>query len=204
MKKMLSLGLLFVALAPFATFGNDKHEIRSFDFKGGIGVDPVSNVVVSAAIPPVTTVTPNTVRGVSPAGQIWRIADLHAEVSNDGHIRVHGRGLLLAGGNGIGTNGGQSVFATLFCGPAASATAFSTNLTGVALDSDGDFTIDDVLSPLPRTLAIRLCCSSGRPGELTRGSQQASKSRPEACRKPVVSQVYAMDQDGRGAALVLI
>lgn len=149
MKKMLILGLLFVALAPLATFGNDKHDDSLVRFKGGIGVDPVSNVVVSATIPPVTTVTPNIVRGVSPAGQIWRIAELRAEVSYDGRIRVHGRGLLLAGGNGIGTNGGQSVFATLFCGPAASATAFSSNLTGVALDSDGDFTIDDVLSPLP-------------------------------------------------------
>jgi hypothetical protein len=58
---------------------------------------------------------------------------------------------LFAGGNVIGTNGGQSVFATLFCGPAASATAFSTNLAGVALDSDGDFTIDDFLSSLPNT-----------------------------------------------------
>jgi len=151
MKKMLSLGLLIVALVPFATFGNEKHENSLVRFRGGIGVIPVSNVVVSAAIPPVTTVTPNTVRGVSPAGQIWRIADLHAEVSNDGHIQVRGRGLLFAGGNVIGTNGGQSVFATLFCGPAASATAFSTNLAGVALDSDGDFTIDDVLSSLPNT-----------------------------------------------------
>ena len=150
MKKMLTLGLMFVAaLAPLATFGNEKHEDSLVRFRGGIGVDPVSNVVVSATIPPVTTVTPNVVRGVSPAGQIWRIAELRAEVSNDGHIRVRGRGLLFAGGNAIGTNGGQSVFATLFCGPAASATAFSSNLAGVALDSDGDFTIDDVLSSLP-------------------------------------------------------
>jgi len=72
-------------------------------------------------------------------------------VATDGHIRVHGRGLLLGGGNGIGTNGGQSVFATLFCGPAASATASSSNQAGVALDEDGNFSIDDVLSPLPQS-----------------------------------------------------
>jgi hypothetical protein len=149
MKNMLALGLLLVALAPLSTFGNDKHEDSLVRFKGAIGVDPISNVVVSATIPQVVTVSPNAVRGISPSGQIWRIADLHAEVNNDGRIRVRGRGLLLGGGNGIGTNGGQSVFATLFCGPAASATASSSNLAGVALESDGDFTIEDVLSPLP-------------------------------------------------------
>ena len=69
--------------------------------------------------------------------------------SIDGHIRVRGRGLLLAGGNGIGTNARQSLFATLFCGPAASATTSSSILTGVALATNGDNTIDDVLSPLP-------------------------------------------------------
>jgi hypothetical protein len=77
------------------------------------------------------------------------IRDLDARVDIDGHIRVHGSGLLLAGGNGIGTAGGLGVFATLFCGSADSATASSSSATGVALDSDGDFSIDDVLSPEP-------------------------------------------------------
>jgi len=149
MKYVLALGLLLGTLMPLATFGNGARDNSLVKFKGGIGVDPISNVVVSTTTPPVTTATPNAVRGVSPPGQIWRIADLDAEVSIDGHIRVRGRGLLLAGGNGIGTSAGQSVFATLFCGPAASAVASSTTLTGVALESDGDFTIDDVLSPLP-------------------------------------------------------
>lgn len=115
-------------------------------FKGGIGVIPVSNVTVSGGA---TTVSANIVRGVSPPGQIWVIRDLDAKVDIYGRIRVHGRGLLLAGGNGIGTAAGLSVFATLFCGPAASATASSSSATGVALDSDGDFSIDDVLSPAP-------------------------------------------------------
>ncbi|MDP9010185.1 MAG: hypothetical protein M3N91_16020 [Pseudomonadota bacterium] len=43
----------------------------------------------------------NVVRGVNPSGQPWIIADLRAEVSVDGHIRVKGKGLLLAGGNPI-------------------------------------------------------------------------------------------------------
>jgi len=145
-KKMLGLSLGLVAIVALSAFGNGKRENSLVRFKGAIGADPISNVVVSGTT---TTVSPNTVRGVPPPGQIWRIADLDANVSTDGHIRVRGRGVLLGGGNGIGTNGGQSVFATLFCGPASGATASSSNQAGVALESDGDFTIDDVLSPFP-------------------------------------------------------
>jgi hypothetical protein len=141
MKYMLGLGLLLVALVPLSTIASN----TLVKFKGGIGCDPISNVTVSTATPPVTTATANTVMGAVPAGQLWRIADLDAYVSIDGHIRVRGRGLLLAGGNGIGTNAGASVFATLFCGGVAS----STSPVGVALESNGDFTIDDVLSPTP-------------------------------------------------------
>jgi hypothetical protein len=146
MKKMFALGFTLVAIVSLCAFGGRGNSLVRFF--GAIGVDPISNVTVSGTT---TTVSPNVVRGVSPAGQIWRISTLDANVSNDGHIRVHGRGLLLGGGNGIGTNGGQSVFATLFCGPAATASASSSNEAGVALDSDGDFTIDDVLTPLPAT-----------------------------------------------------
>jgi hypothetical protein len=146
MKKVLAIGLVFVSVIPFAAFGNGRRESSLVRFRGAIGVDPISNVVVNGTT---TTVNANVVRGVSPAGQIWRIADLDANIREDGRIRLRGQGLLLGGGNGIGTNGNQSVFATLFCGAASSATASSTNLAGVAIDSDGDFTIDDVLSPVP-------------------------------------------------------
>jgi hypothetical protein len=142
----LLAALALVAIVPLSAAGHNDREYPLVRFDHGIGVDPISNVVVNGTT---TTATPNVVRGISPAGQIWRIADLDASVATDGRIRVRGRGLLLGGGNGIGTNGGQSVFATLFCGPAATATASSSNQVGVALDSDGDFTIDDVLSPLP-------------------------------------------------------
>lgn len=136
------------AIVPLSAAGNSYREDLLVRFDHAIGVDPISNVVVTGTT---TTATPNVVRGISPAGQIWRIADLDANVTTDGRIRVRGRGLLLGGGNGIGTNGGQSVFATLFCGLAATATASSSNQLGVALDADGDFVIDDVLSPLPPT-----------------------------------------------------
>src|SRR5262249_4913700 len=143
MKKFLGLGVVLTAIVALSAFGSGSTLVR---FDGGIGVIPVSNVTVNGTA---VTVSANAVRGIAPSGQIWRIADLDATVSTDGRIRVHGRGLLLGGGNGIGTNGNQSVFATLFCGPAASATAFSTEPTGVALESDGDFVINDLLSPAP-------------------------------------------------------
>ncbi|MGA8145184.1 MAG: hypothetical protein WB987_14960 [Candidatus Acidiferrales bacterium] len=146
MKKVFGVGLLLVGIVALSAFGNGKRESTLVRFNGGIGVIPVSNVVVNGTT---TTVSPNAVRGISPAGQIWTIADLDSNVTTDGRIRVRGRHLLLGGGNGIGTNGGLSVFATLFCGAATSATSSSTTQTGVALDSDGDFTIDDVLSPVP-------------------------------------------------------
>jgi len=133
----LSAAIMLLATTGIA-FSQDDAALK---FKGGIGVIPVTGVVAATG-----AVTLNTVRGVAP-GAPWRIAELEANVSSDSHIRVVGRGLLLATGNGIGTNAGQSVHATLFCGAAAAATAHNSTLTGVALEADGDFRIDDFLSP---------------------------------------------------------
>jgi hypothetical protein len=91
------------------------------------------------------------VRTINPPGQIWTIADLKARVKVDGSIKVDGRGLLLAGGNGIGTNANQSVFATLICEAAAPFTLHNSNPAGVPLEPNGDFRIDDILSPPPPT-----------------------------------------------------
>ena len=90
----------------------------------------------------------NIVRGVNPAGQIWVISDFRADVKADGRVRVDGRGLLLGGGDSIGTNGNASVFATLTC-EAPPVAEHSTNLAGVPLAANGDFEIDDVLTPAP-------------------------------------------------------
>lgn len=142
---------LLVALAALAISGlaaaqnttdDDAGQAPIVKFKGGIGVVPVTGVAANGAP------TLNIVRGVSPGGP-WRIAELSAVVSADGHIKVVGRGLLLASGNGIGTNAGQSVHATLFCGPANAATVHDSNPAGVALEADGDFIIDDFLSASP-------------------------------------------------------
>jgi hypothetical protein len=132
--------LALVVLLPFGVTADD----TLVNFKGGIGVDPVSGIASGA---PVT----NLVCGVIPGGIPWRISRLHASVETDGHITVEGRGLLLAGGNTIATNGGQSVRAELFCttAPSPCGTPSFTSTAGVALDPHGDFRIDDTLAPLP-------------------------------------------------------
>ena len=134
--------LLIAIVALAATCTSFAQENTDLKFKGGIGVIPVTGVAANGAV------NLNVVRGVSP-GAPWRIAALDAVVTYDGRLRLIGRGLLLASGNGIGTNAGQSVHATLFCGPATSATAHNSNLAGVALEADGDFRIDDLLAPPP-------------------------------------------------------
>ena len=135
------LAVLFVGmLVPLAALADDSLA----RFKGGIGVIPVSSGQGTAAT--ATVVNRNIVRGVQPPGQIWTIADLRAEVRTDGSVKVRGKGLLLAGGNGIGGNANQSVRATLIC-DAAGAALFDSGL--VPLEANGDFRIDDVLSPLP-------------------------------------------------------
>ena len=73
------------------------------------------------------------------------IKDLKGVVKDDGRIRIDGRGLLLSGGNGTGGNANASVFATLICEAAAPFTERSTTVTGVALEPNGDFLIDDML-----------------------------------------------------------
>jgi hypothetical protein len=140
----LGIGCSFVA-------AGDDSLVR---FKGGIGVIPVSSAAgVANADGTSSSVNLNAVRGINPPGQIWVIADLRADISVDGHIRVNGKGLLLAGGNAIGGTGGQSVFATLICEAAAPFTLHNTTLTGVPLQPDGDFQIDDVLTPAPSECA---------------------------------------------------
>ena len=119
-------------------------------FRGAIGDIPVANVAGTpnpdGSFPDVIR---NIVRGVNPAGQIWVISDFRADVKVDGRIHVDGRGLLLGGGNTIGTNGNASVFATLICEATPPFTQFSTNITGVPLAANGDFRINDVLMPAP-------------------------------------------------------
>jgi hypothetical protein len=145
MKKQAAAILL--ALGISGSVSAQEHNVL-IRFEGGIGVQPVSNVAQPANADGTFNVTRNVVRDVVPAGP-WRIEDLKATVWLDGRIRVKGRGLLLAAGNRIGQNAGQSVFATLICEQAAPFTERSTAPAGVPLEANGDFVIDDVLSSMP-------------------------------------------------------
>ena len=109
-----------------------KADDRLARFEGGIGVVPAR--VGGAA---------NTVRGTNPGGQPWVISRLSVDVRTDGRISVDGRGLLLAGGDNIGFNGGQSVRARLFCG----STSFDS-VALVPLEPNGDFRIESELAGL--------------------------------------------------------
>jgi hypothetical protein len=148
-KAAVVLTLLASAAAPLAA--QERSVLVRFD--GAVGVDPVANV--AGTVNPDGTfpnVRLNVVRGVTPAGP-WTISGLRADIFSDGGIKVRGRGLLLAAGNSIGTNGNQRVFATLICEPAAPFTERSTSFSGVALEANGDFRINDTLNPVPTECA---------------------------------------------------
>ena len=147
MKTVALVLLCVLALVPLSAAADD----TLVKFRGGIGVIPVSSGVGTAATAEI--VNRNIVRGVQPAGQIWVISDLKAEVKADGSIRVDGRGLLLGGGNNIGLNANARVFATLICEAATPFTERSTSAAGVPLEANGDFEIDDLLSPAPTACA---------------------------------------------------
>lgn len=148
----LRLGLLLALSVLALTSMTFAQNATTLSFQGGIGVINVIGQNTDA------TVRLNVVRGVNPAGP-WRIASLAATIQANGHISVAGRGLLLAAGEGIGTNAGASVHATLFCGAAGSATAFDE--AGVKLDASGNFAIDDFLTAQPTAnVSFVLPCES--------------------------------------------
>ncbi len=140
MRRVLMSSIAVVCLVSLPVLADSSR----LKFDGGIGVTPVSNVNAQTG-----AITRNVVRGVQPGGQPWTIARLTAEIDTDGHIRVDGRGLLLAGGDRIGTSANLSVKAVLFCGDPAAAVASSSE--AVPLDPAGDFRIDGMLSPAPAT-----------------------------------------------------
>jgi hypothetical protein len=128
-RKILACALLLGIFSPLPVLAQS-HLVR---FEGGIGSQPLRS---GPAV--------NVVHGVNPGGQPWVISRLSVDVRQDGRISAVGRGLLLGGGNNIGTNGGQSVRARLICGGVSHDTP-----TVVALDVEGDFRIEDQLVPAP-------------------------------------------------------
>ena len=131
--KSISASLLVFVIVAIAQSALAQNLVR---FSGGVGVIPTGSANT-------------TVRTVTAAGQIWTIEDLRADVKQDGRIRLDGRGLLLGSGNGVGSNANNaSVFATLFCANDGNI-QHNSNVAGVPLEVNGDFRIDDTLSPAP-------------------------------------------------------
>src|SRR5262245_37561716 len=130
MNRLLAAALALCFALPAAA---DDRLVR---FEGGIGVIPTGSANT-------------TTRGVPAAGQIWVISRLSADIKSDGRISVDGRGLLLGAGNNVGRNANQSVRARLFCnGTAPTFADQSSHQSGlVPLEANGDFRIEDILSP---------------------------------------------------------
>ena len=102
-------------------------------FEGGIGAQPLR-----------AGAHPNDVLNVPPGRRPWVMEGLVADVRSDGQIGVDGRGLILAGGPSVGTGGGQSVRARLFCDGALVGDSAT-----VPLQTNGDFRIDGFLGGNP-------------------------------------------------------
>jgi hypothetical protein len=151
---MKRIAVMVFVLGTVTAVGAHGRDYLLARFEGGIGVIPVASG--AGAVNPDGTlpnVKANVVRGVSPGAGPWRIADLRADVDIYGRINVRGRGLLLASTNSIGQNANQKVFATLICEGTAPFVEHSTALTGVPLEADGDFRIDDTLDTVPSACA---------------------------------------------------
>jgi hypothetical protein len=127
----LLAGAILAALLAMALLASDLVQAQGQPplarFEGGIGEqDAARNGAVLIV---------NDVNGVLPGGRPWVIAGLSASATTT-RIRAEGRGLLLAGGAGIGTNGAQVVHAMLQCN------ALPYESASVPLDENGDFSID--------------------------------------------------------------
>lgn len=135
--KLLAIAGLMIAGSAFAHGNGQSNVLVSFD--GSIGVQPFRS---AAGVPAL-----NTVAGVPPGGIPWGMTSFQATIRVTGEIRARGTGVLLLGGDNIGTRGGpRQVILSLFCRnepvPPAVAGSLQTtpfNSEPINLDPDGDF-----------------------------------------------------------------
>ena len=99
----------------------------------------------------------NLVAGVTPGGVPWGMTSFQAILKNNGDIRAKGTGVLLLGGDGLGSRGGpRQVVLSLFCRAApvppavtgALIAANPFNSAPVDLDEDGDFSVRGKLTDI--------------------------------------------------------
>jgi len=144
-KKALACTLFLGSVLALPAAADDDRDTL-FKFDGGIGSQPFRNTNNLAA--------PNLAAGVTPGGAPWVIKSLKAEITTAGRIKATGKGLLLGGGDTIGSRGGpRQVVASLFCRnapvpPAVTGTlqAIPFNSEFVDLDADGDFRINSLIT----------------------------------------------------------
>jgi len=113
----------------------------NFRFTGATGDQPFRN---QGGVPVL-----NVVAGVTPGGTPWDMTRFEAVIKSNGEIKAEGRGVLLLGGDGIGTRAGpRQVILSLFCrGPftapavAGPVVQNAFNSPTVVLNVDGDFSV---------------------------------------------------------------
>jgi hypothetical protein len=139
MKRLLAVTALIAAGTAFAH--GDGGDNVLFRFDGGTGVQPFRSQGGAPML--------NAVAGVAPGGAPWGLTSFRAVIKNTGEIRARGTGVLLLGGDGIGTRAGpRQVILSLFCRsvptpPAVAGVVLPNafNSQPVDLDEDGDFSL---------------------------------------------------------------
>ena len=153
MKKILACVLFLGTVVPLSAAAGT---ITIAQFSGpGIGVIPWG---AGAGI-----AERNIVREENPANEIWRVGNITASVKSDGTISLDAAGLLVASGELIGTNGGNTPFnALLSCEPGGPK-YISSNF--YMSDASGKLVIRGKLDrdnlPLPRVCAYPVLLIGG-------------------------------------------
>jgi hypothetical protein len=155
-----------------------------FKFDGGIGSQPFRN---AGGVP-----TSNTVAGVTvaPGGTPWPITAFKATIQKDGSIRATAKGILLGGGDTIGTRGAPRKMAvSLFCrnapvAPALTGTLQTAPYTSgfVDLDTNGNFRLNSILTNASGATPPADCgdTAENRPVLLIRNVNAATATTPAA------------------------
>jgi hypothetical protein len=141
-RNFVVVATLFAAATAVA---GDRPDV-TFNFTGATGVQPFRS---QAGVPVL-----NTVAGVNPGGTPWGMTRFEAVIKSNGEIKAQGKGVLLLGGDGIGTRAGpRQVILSLFCrGPftapavAGPVVPNAFNSPTVVLNPDGDFDVRGMLT----------------------------------------------------------
>jgi hypothetical protein len=179
MKIKTALALASLLTAGAATAGGFNFDVL-FRFDRGTGVQPFRSSNGAPVL--------NTVAGVAPGGAPWLISSFDAVIRKNGDIRARAEGVVLAGGDGIGTRAGpRQMVLSLFCRnvpvpPAVSAPLITTpfNSEPVNLDENGDFEVRGKLTDATGATPPLNCgdTSDNRPVLLIRTVTPATATTP--------------------------